>query len=133
MYIQVDGQVLYYEKTGEGKPLIMLHGNNESHEIFNEAVEILSESYTVYAIDSRGQGLSAVCDEYHYLDMAYDVIKFIEAENINRPILYGFSDGGIIGLMVARMISDKLDKLIVSGVNLTPNGLKGSALSAIKK
>ncbi|MCR4611432.1 MAG: hypothetical protein K5644_06005, partial [Lachnospiraceae bacterium] len=66
MLIQLDGQVLYYEKTGEGKPLIMLHGNGESHEIFDRAVDILSETYTVYAIDSRGQGQSAIPSEFHY-------------------------------------------------------------------
>lgn len=133
MYIQLDGQILYYEKCGEGRPLIMLHGNNESHEIFSEAIEILSNNYTVYAMDSRGQGLSATPKEYHYLDMALDVISFIETLKIEKPILYGFSDGGIIGLHVARMRGDLLSKLIVSGVNLSPKGLKGSALSKIKK
>jgi len=133
MYIQLDGQVLYYEKTGEGKPLIMLHGNNESHEIFNEAIEVLSDTYTVYAIDSRGQGMSATPKEFHYIDMAYDVINFITTLKIKKPILYGFSDGGIIGLHVARLNGELLSKLIISGVNLSPKGLKGSAISMIKK
>ena len=133
MYIQLDGQVLYYEKTGEGRPLIMLHGNNESHEIFNEAIDVLSQSYTVYAIDSRGQGMSATPKEFHYIDMAYDVINFITSLKIKKPILYGFSDGGIIGLHVARLNGELLSKLIISGVNLSPKGLKGSAISMIKK
>lgn len=133
MVIQLDGQVLYYEVMGDGQPLIMLHGNGESHEIFDKAIEILSEKYTVYAIDSRGQGQSAVPDEFHYSDMANDVIKFIETLEIDKPILYGFSDGGIVGLMVAITKSDLLSKLIVSGVNLTPKGLKHSSLSEIKK
>ncbi len=133
MYIQLDGQVLYYEETGDGTPLIMLHGNNESHEIFEEATEILSEKYTVYAIDSRGQGLSAVPDEFHYIDMAYDVINFIETLGIENPILYGFSDGGIIGLHVARLRGELISKLIISGANLSPKGLKGSAISEIKR
>ena len=47
---------LYYEKKGEGAPLIMLHGNGESHEIFDEATEVLKRKFTVYAIDSRGHG-----------------------------------------------------------------------------
>ena len=133
MYIQLDGQVLYYEKTGEGKPLIMLHGNNENHEIFNEAIEVLSDTYTVYAIDSRGQGMSATPKEFHYIDMAYDVINFITSLKIKKPILYGFSDGGIIGLHVAILNGELLSKLIISGVNLSPKGLKGSAISMIKK
>nr|MCR4612088.1 alpha/beta hydrolase [Lachnospiraceae bacterium] len=114
-------------------PLIMLHGNGESHEIFDRAVDILSETYTVYAIDSRGQGQSAIPSEFHYADMATDVINFIEVLDIKKPILYGFSDGGIIGLMVAKRKGELISKLIVSGVNLSPKGLKGSALSTIKK
>lgn len=133
MYIQLDGQILYYEKTGKGRPLIMLHGNNESHEIFNEAIDVLSQSYTIYAIDSRGQGMSATPKEFHYIDMAYDVINFITSLKIKKPILYGFSDGGIIGLHVARLNGELLSKLIISGVNLSPKGLKGSAISMIKK
>lgn len=133
MYIQLDGQVLYYEKTGEGPNIIMLHGNGESHEIFNEAVENLSRHFTIYTIDSRGQGNSATPKEYHYIDMANDVINFIESLQINKPILYGFSDGGIIALHVARLRSDLISKLIVSGANMSPKGLKGSALRAIKK
>ena len=133
MYIQLDGQVLYYEVTGEGKPLIMLHGNGESHKIFDEAIEVLSSQYKVYAIDSRGQGQSATPSEFHYIDMAYDVINFIESLNINKPILYGFSDGGIIGLHVAIHRGDLLSKLIISGANISPKGLKHSAISEIKR
>lgn len=133
MIIQLDGQVLYYDVIGNGRPLIMLHGNNESHEIFDEAIDILSENYTVYAIDSRGQGQSAIPSEFHYADMADDVINFIKTLEIDKPILYGFSDGGIIGLLVAKKRGDLIDKLIVSGVNLSPKGLKHSALSEIKK
>ena len=33
MYIQLNGQVLSYEKQGEGRPIILLHGNGESHKI----------------------------------------------------------------------------------------------------
>ena len=133
MYIQLDGQVLYYEVTGEGRPLIMLHGNGESHEIFDEAIELLKEHYTVYAIDSRGQGESAKPSEYHYVDMAYDVINFILSLHIKMPILYGFSDGGIIGLYVAILRGNLISKLIISGTNISPKGLKHSAISEIKR
>ena len=41
MFFKTRNVELYYEKTGEGEPLILLHGNGESHEIFNEAIEVL--------------------------------------------------------------------------------------------
>ena len=53
--------------------------------------------------------------------MCDDVIEFIKALNIEKPILYGFSDGGIIGILVAIKDPNLLSKLIVSGANITPN------------
>lgn len=54
MFINVNNIRLYYEKHGEGNPLILLHGNEENHFIFDEAVEKLKKYYTVYTLDSRG-------------------------------------------------------------------------------
>ena len=59
MFIHVNGVHLFYEKQGTGKPLILLHGNEEDHRIFDEAIELLKKHYTVYAVDSRGHGQSA--------------------------------------------------------------------------
>ena len=47
MFIHVNGVRLFYEKQGTGKPLILLHGNEEDHRIFDEAIELLIKHYTV--------------------------------------------------------------------------------------
>lgn len=133
MYIQLNGQVLFYEKKGEGEPVILLHGNGESHEIFDVLFEKLSLNHTVYAIDSRGQGGSATPKTYHYQDMADDVFYFIKSLEINKPSLIGFSDGGIIALLLAIKHSPSLSSVVICGANLSPKGLKGSALREIKK
>lgn len=132
MYIQLNGQVLSYEKSGEGAPLILLHGNGESHEIFDELIADLEKDYTIYAIDSRGHGGSATPKCYHYADMANDVINFITSLALDKPILCGFSDGGIIALLVAMQRSDLLSSIIVCGANLTPKGLTGTSRREIK-
>lgn len=56
MYITVNNMNLYYEVVGSGTPLVMIHGNGESHDIFDKAVEVLSKHYTCYLPDSRGHG-----------------------------------------------------------------------------
>lgn len=114
---------IYYKKTGNGKPLILLHGNKEDHHIFDELVEALKNDFTIYAVDSRGHGKSGNAEEYHYSDMADDILDLIEKEQLDKPYFYGFSDGAIIGLLCA-IKQDCFSKLMLSGANTKPSGLK---------
>ncbi len=123
MQIKVNNINLFYTCQGTGEPLIMLHGNGEDHTIFNEAIEVLSKHFTVYAIDTRSHGQSDKVKELHYSDMAEDVKCFIKELDLDKPILYGFSDGGIVGLLLAIKYPNLLSKVIGSGVNVNPDGL----------
>ena len=122
MEIKLNNIKLYYEVYGEGRPIILLHGNQESHEIFDELIDSLKENFMVYAVDSRCHGKSEDIDEVSYDLMSEDIIEFITKLNINKPILYGFSDGGIIGLLIAIKKPELLSKLIISGAQLDPKG-----------
>ena len=123
MFIGVNGIQLFYKKTGQGRPLILVHGNGEDHTIFDEAVEVLKEHFTCYAVDSRGHGLSSPCRELHYTDMAQDMIAFMTELDLQNVAFYGFSDGGIIALLAA-MECSRITNLAVSGANLTTKGTK---------
>lgn len=121
MFIHVNGVRLFYEKQGTGKPLILLHGNEEDHRIFDEAIELLKKHYTVYAVDSRGHGQSDKVLEYHYLDMAKDIQEMIEQLELKDVSLMGSSDGAIIGLLIGSLYPKLVDHLILAGVNVKPN------------
>ena len=123
MYCTVGGIRLYYEVMGTGAPLIMLHGNGEDHRIFGPAAAALSRHYQVYTVDSRCHGESDETEELSYELMAGDLIGFIRALSLEKPIFYGFSDGGIIGLLIAIKEPELLGELIVSGANVNPDGL----------
>ncbi len=122
MDIMVNNIKLYYEVYGKGKPIILLHGNQESHDTFDKLIPKLEESFKVYALDSRCHGKSDDPKEISYDLMCQDVIEFITKLNIEKPILYGFSDGGIIGLLIAINRPELLSKLIISGAQLNPEG-----------
>lgn len=124
MIINVNNVNIYYEAYGEGLPIILLHGNGESHKIFDKLIDKLKHNYCVYAVDSRCHGKSEKVKEISYDLMSDDMIFFIKKLKIEKPVLYGFSDGGIIGLLVALKEPEILSKLIVSGANLYPSGLK---------
>ena len=125
MQINVNNVNLYYEVVGTGSPLILIHGNGESHEIFDEAVKLLSEHFTCYLLDSRGHGQSQKVSEYHYADMAEDVYQFIQALSLQNITFYGFSDGGIIGLLLASRYPDLFGRMIISGANTSPAAISG--------
>ena len=101
MLAQVNGTTLYYEKTGTGRPLMLVHGNGEDHTIFDEAVAVLRQHYTCYTPDSRGHGQSAPAKDLHYADMAADAVALIRSLELRDVAFYGFSDGGIVGLLAA--------------------------------
>lgn len=124
MYIDVNGVTLHYEKAGSGPVIVMSHCNSMSSRIFKKASKILKEKFTVYTVDSRDHGKSSRVKELHYEDMAEDMYQFITRLNLDKPIFYGFSDGGIVGILLASEHPDLLSKLVVSGASLNPDSTK---------
>ena len=122
MKISVNGVELNYEVIGSGDPLIMVHGNSEDHTIFNEAAGVLKDHYTCYLVDTRSHGKSSKVKRLHYQDMARDYMEFIRALELKNVTFFGFSDGGILGLL-AGMEGDLIDTLIVSGANTYPGAV----------
>ena len=132
MNITVNNVNLYYEVTGSGAPLVMVHGNGESHAIFDKAVPLLAKHFTCYLLDSRGHGQSQPVTEYHYADMAEDVCQFIQALGLEHVTYYGFSDGGIIGLLLASKYPKLLDRMIISGANTRPDAVSKRVVRLFK-
>lgn len=124
MYAIVNGLKLFYHKEGSGRPVILLHGNGEDHTIFDVAIRDLARSYTVYALDSRSHGKSDPVPTLTYREMAEDVAAFIRQQGLEKPALVGFSDGGVVALLVALRWPDLPGRLVVAGANMTPAGIK---------
>ena len=122
-YAQVNGVELFYAAEGCGKPVILLHGNGGSHNSLETTTRQLAQAgYLVYAIDSRGQGANKKLDEYHYKDMATDVYEFIKLKGLEKPAVFGFSDGGIIALQLEVMYPGTLGAIVTGGANIFVHG-----------
>ena len=121
--IEVNGQKLLYAVRGpEGAPpVVLLHGNGGSHKsMATQAKQLAINGYRVYSLDSRGQGANPPLAEYHYADMAEDTYCFIKAAGLEKPAVYGWSDGGIIALMMEMSHSGTCGAIAISGANLCP-------------
>ncbi|MCR5207762.1 MAG: alpha/beta hydrolase [Eubacterium sp.] len=132
MFIDVNNVRLFYTKEGSGAPLVMVHCNSMDHKIFSSAVKLLRERFTVYCLDSRDHGKSSKVKTLHYEDMAEDVYQFITKLGLEKPLFYGFSDGGIIGLLLASSHPDLLSKMIISGASLNPDSTKPLPMAFFK-
>ena len=121
--IGVNGVSLFYAAEGAGKPVILLHGNGGSHnDLETTHRELAQAGYMVYALDSRGQGANPRLDEYHYKDMATDVYEFIKAKGLEKPAVFGFSDGGNIALQLEVMYPGTLGAIATGGANIFVEG-----------
>ena len=133
MTANVNGISLYYEKTGSGPALILLHGNGEDHHIFDCIAEKLSANFTVYAVDSRNHGGSQKTDVYDYEAMAGDIYGFITALGLAPAYAAGFSDGAIVCLMLAMRRAEALKKMALLGVNLKPSDFTEENIAFIRE
>ena len=132
MNIQTNNVTLFYEKQGAGAPLLLLHGNGEDHTIFGPLAKALAAHFTVYAIDSRNHGQSSRADDYSYAAMAADIDGLIAALDLGTVNLIGFSDGAIIGLMLAMHNPAVLRKMALLGINLSPEDFTEDSLQFIR-
>ena len=116
---------LFYTKTGNGPPLLLLHGNGEDGTYFVHQIEEFSRDFTVYAIDTRGHGKSPRgTAPFTISQFADDLLAFMDQQGLPQADILGFSDGGNIALTFALRHPERVNRLILNGANLDPKGVK---------
>ena len=116
---------LHYIEQGQGQPLILLHGNGEDSSYFVYQISYFSRNYRVIAIDTRGHGKSPRGEKpFSIKQFSEDLKDCLEAMDIAKTILLGFSDGGNIALEFALKYPERVEKLVLNGANLFPSGVK---------
>lgn len=126
-YLSINGVDLYVTELGPkaGSPVVMLHGGLGSSENWAFVAPALADAgYRIILLDSRSQGRSGWSEELiTYELMASDVIGLLDALNIDRAGVVGWSDGAIVGLELAMNSPERLESLVAYGANFTPDGL----------
>ena len=82
-------------ERGAGFPLILLHGNGEDASYFSNQIDVFAERFHVFCLDTRGHGKSPRGDAPFTLSQfADDLLSFMDAHDIEKAHILGFSDGG---------------------------------------
>ena len=115
--VEVNGMQMYYEVSGEGDPLIVLHGAYMNIPTMGAIIPKLAETHRVYALEFQGHGRTTDIDRpITYPALADDVAAFMDALGIEKADVFGYSMGGQAGLQLAFRHPEKVDKLVVAGV-----------------
>jgi len=126
------GNRFYYEIYGSGTPLLLIHGNGDSIAGFKGQIGPFARDHQVIAMDSRGQGKSELgTSALTYEQMAEDTNALLDHLKLEKVKVLGWSDGGIIGLLLTIHHPDKVGMLAVMGANLTPEAAYPWAVDGI--
>ena len=121
-YVDVNGIRMYYEEYGQGKPLLLIHGNGGSILHMGYQIQYFSKQYRCIVADSRAHGKSGIgTGRLTYEVMANDWAALLDHLKIDSAYIIGWSDGGILGLLLAINHPKKVSKLAAMGANLRPD------------
>ena len=121
-YLTTRGIRMYYETYGQGEPLLLLHINGGSVNVFSNQIPYFAKHYRVIAVDTRAHGKTVDAgDSLTFEQMADDFNALLDSLHLQHCYVIGWSDGGISGLLLAIRHPDKVKKLVVSGPNLWPD------------
>ena len=137
-YVVSGDASIYYESEGSGIPVLLLHGNGQSHAVFAAYADALKASYQVILPDSRAHGLSrwrGGAKEKPRLStdlLAEDVKCILDALHLKRAVLFGFSDGANVALEAASRYPERVLAVIVANGNALPQGLAFPVYEAVR-
>jgi pimeloyl-ACP methyl ester carboxylesterase len=132
-YVECDGARIWYSTYGAGAPVILLHGGLGHGGNWGYQVPALVESgYRAVVIDSRGHGRSTRdARPYTYELMAADVLAVMDALQLDRAALVGWSDGACTALVLASQAPSRVAGVFFFACNMDPSGVKPFEMSPI--
>jgi pimeloyl-ACP methyl ester carboxylesterase len=115
--VTVNGMRMYYEVSGEGDPVVVLHGAYMNIPSMGAIIPELAKTRRVYAIEFQGHGRTTDIDRrITYQNLADDVATFMDSVGLANADIFGYSMGGQAALQLAIRHPEKVKKLIAASV-----------------
>lgn len=109
---------LNYQETGEGQPLLILHGLFGSSDNWLSVAKELADEYKIFLVDLRNHGDSPHSEDFTYAAMADDLMEFVHDHQIKNPVVIGHSMGGKAAMRFSVEHPELVKKLVV--VDIAP-------------
>ena len=121
--VLANGVNYYYEISGQGAPLLVLHGGLGSIEMFEPDLRQLAKGRQVIAVDLHGHGRTALGDRaINYSDMGNDLAAVLKQLGYDTVDVLGYSMGGGVALRLAIQHPDVVRRLVLVSTPYSPSG-----------
>ena len=123
-YVDVAGHPIWHFDSGDGSPVVLLHGAFAGASSFGAQIpELLRSGWRVLAPERAGHGHSPDDDRpFHYSGMADDTIGYLDTVLGTSSRLVGWSDGAVVALLVAQRRPDLVDRMVLVGQYFNSDG-----------
>ena len=130
--VKVNGMQMYYEVSGQGEPLVVLHGAYMNIPAMGAIIPRLARTHRVYAVELQGHGRTTDIDRpITYPNLADDVAAFMDAVGLTKADVFGYSMGGQTGLQLLIRHPAKVSRLVVASVAYDLEGWQQAFKEAI--
>lgn len=115
-FVEANGIKIHYVEEGEGPPLLLIHGGGLTAKSWQGLAKEASRYFRVIMPDSRGHGLTNNPQgTFSYDLMTEDMAAFVKALKLEKPLVMGYSDGGMVVLKLTSRYPDLARAAIVGG------------------
>lgn len=125
-HVENDGARIWYSTYGSGPAVVLLHGGlGHSGNWGYQAPALVQSGYRAILIDSRGHGQSTRDERpFSYELMASDVLAVMDALDLTRATLVGWSDGACTSLILGATVPERVAGVLFFACNMDPSGVK---------
>jgi 3-oxoadipate enol-lactonase len=113
--IEVRGAQLWHQITGDGEPVLQIHGSGFGHFNFGPATPLLSRRLRCIDYDQRGYGQSDKPDQHYDIEVwADDAAGILDSLGIERAHVHGTSMGGMVAIVMAGKYPDRVQSVAIN-------------------
>lgn len=122
-YAEISGLKYYYEITGKGEPLLVLHGGLGSINMFGMALPELAETRQLIAVELHGHGRTQLGNRnISYADQGADMAMLVKQLGYVQVDVMGYSFGGGVAFQFAIQNPNLVRRLVIVSAPFAQSG-----------